>query len=322
MITIKEVNSKNELLKFIKFPFKLYKNSKFWVPPIIDQEIENFDSEKNPNIKQSKTNLFLAYKDSEVVGRIVAIINNYEVEVTKIKKIRFGWFDFIDDFEVSKKLLDKIDAIGRQNRLEFMEGPMGFTNLDKVGVLTSGFDKIGTMITTYNHEYYKDHFIKHQFVEEKKYHEKIFEFKNVDGKYYKQISDVVKQRNNLQEVTFTKTSEVLKRSNEMFDLFNDSYSKLSSFVKINEKQKEYMKKRYIKFINPEYIKFVQDKNKKLVAFAIVMPSFARALQKIKGYLYPFGIFYLLFSKFFNKKINLYLIGIHRLSKERCYCYHI
>ena len=104
---------------------------------------------------------------------------------------------------------------------------MGFTNLDKVGVLTSGFNKIGTMITTYNHEYYKKHFIKHQFVEEKKYHEKIFEFKNVDGKYYKQISDVVKQRNNLQEVTFTKTSEVLKRSNEMFDLFNDSYSKLS-----------------------------------------------------------------------------------------------
>ena len=312
MITIKEVNSKNELLRFIKFPFKLYKNSKFWVPPIIDQEIENFDSEKNPNIKQSKTNLFLAYKNSEVVGRIVAIINNYEVEVTKIKKIRFGWFDFIDDFEVSKKLLDKIDAIGKQNRLEFMEGPMGFTNLDKVGVLTSGFDKIGTMITTYNHEYYKDHFIKHQFTEEKKYHEKIFEFKNVDGKYYKQISDVVKQRNNLQEVTFTKTSEVLKRSNEMFDLFNDSYSKLSSFVKINEKQKEYMKKRYIKFINPEYIKFVQDKNKKLVAFAIVMPSFARALQKINGYLYPFGIFYLLFSKFFNKSIFV-IFGEARVS---------
>ena len=128
MITIKKVDSKNELLKFIKFPFKLYKNSKFWVPPIVDQEIENFDKEKNPNIKQSKTNLFLAYKKSKVVGRIVAIINNYEVEVTKIKKIRFGWFDFIDDYEVSKKLLDKIDQIGRENSLEFMEGPMGFTN--------------------------------------------------------------------------------------------------------------------------------------------------------------------------------------------------
>ena len=152
MISVKEVDSKNELLKFVKFPFELYKNSKFWVPPIINQEIENFDKEKNPNIKQSKTNLFLAYNGSEVVGRIVAIINNYEVEVTKIKKIRFGWFDFIDDFEVSKKLLNKIEEIGKQNSLDFVEGPMGFTNLDKVGVLTSGFDKIGTMITTYNHE--------------------------------------------------------------------------------------------------------------------------------------------------------------------------
>ena len=172
------------------------------------------------------------------------------------------------------------------------------------------------MITTYNHEYYKEHFIKHKFVEEKKYHEKIFEFKNVDGKYYKQISDVVKQRNNLQEVTFTKTSEVLKRSNEMFDLFNDSYSKLSSFVKINDEQKEYMKKKYIKFINPEYIKFVQDENKKLVAFAIVMPSFAWALQKTRGYLFPFGIFYVLFSRFFSKKITLYLIGIHPDYQKR------
>ena len=106
-----KVDSKNELLKFIKFPFKLYKNSKFWVPPIVDQEIENFDKEKNQNIKQSKTDLFLAYKKSKVVGRIVAIINNYEVEVTNIKKIRFGWFDFIDDYEVSKKLLDKIDRL-------------------------------------------------------------------------------------------------------------------------------------------------------------------------------------------------------------------
>lgn len=143
MITIKEAVGKSDLKKFVTFPFSLYKDSPYWVPPIIKDELESFDKRKNPVFKDADAQFFLAYKDQTIVGRIVAIINHIEIEQQKIRKMRFGWFDFIDDHEVSKVLLEKVAEIGSAHQLEYMEGPVGFSNLDKVGVLTEGFDHIG-----------------------------------------------------------------------------------------------------------------------------------------------------------------------------------
>ena len=136
---------------FVEFPFKLYKNNAYWVPPIINDEIESFDKTKNPVFQHAEARFFVAMKNNEIVGRIAAIINYTEINEQNVKKMRFGWFDFIDDLEVSKMLLYKVEEIGKQNKLEYMEGPLGFSNLDKVGVLTEGFDAIGSMITWYNY---------------------------------------------------------------------------------------------------------------------------------------------------------------------------
>jgi hypothetical protein len=310
MITIQKVSVKKDLENFVKFPFELYKNSKQWVPPIINQEINSFNPELNPNIKNSDVTMFIAYKNNIICGRIAVLINWHEVKIQKINKVRFGWFDFIDDLDVSKQLLNKVYEIGNINNLSFMEGPMGFSNLDKVGVLTSGFDVIGTMITTYNYEYYKKHYEKHGLKVEKTFHEKTFMFKDINTDYYAKMSRIVKTRNNLREVNFYSTNKIMERANEMFDLFNQSYAKLSSFVKISDEQKEYMKEKFLSFINPEYIKFVENSENKIVAFAIIMPSFAKALQRTRGKLFPFGFLHLLYAKKFNKDVTLYLIGIH------------
>ena len=309
MIDIIKVSNNSELREFVMFPFKLYKGSKYWVPPIIEQEMNSFNKDLNPNLKNAEVELYVASKNGEIVGRIAVIINWYEVKEQKTSKIRFGWFDFIDDFEVSKVLLDKVIEIGKANNLEYMEGPMGFSNLDKVGVLTSGFDVISTMITNYNYDYFKRHYEKHGLKVEKTFHEKTFLFEDIDTEYYEKMSRIVKTRNNLKEVNFYSTKKVMSRANEMFDLFNKSYAKLSSFVKINEEQKEYMKEKFLSFVNPEYIKFVENENKEIVAFAIIMPSFAKALQKMNGKLFPFGFLNLLWAKKFNKDVTLYLIGI-------------
>ncbi len=174
---VQKAISNKDIKRFVEFPFKLYKNSKYWVPPIISEEINIFNSDINPALKISTFSLYLAIKDNVVVGRIAAIINSIEVNEKKIKKIRFGWFDVIDDLNVTKKLIEKVNEIGKENNLEYMEGPIGFSNLDKVGVLTHGFDKIGTMITWYNHPYYSSHFKKLNFKVEKQYVEKQFSFK-------------------------------------------------------------------------------------------------------------------------------------------------
>ncbi len=295
--------------QFVTFPFSLYKDNEYWVPPMIKGEMESFDKTKNPVFKNADAQFFIAEREGKIVGRIAAIINWFEVDKQHIKKMRFGWFDVIDDVEVSKVLLDKVEEIGLENNLEYIEGPVGFTNLDKTGILIDGFDHIGTMITWYNLPYYKDHIEQLGFVKEKEYLENKFKFNEVDGTYYTRIGNIIKKRYNLTALDFTDTKKIMPYVDEMFEVFSESHSKLSTFVPISDAQIDYFKDKYIRFINPEYIKFVVDEDHKLIAFAIVMPSFSKALQKAKGKLFPFGWFHLLQARKNAKDVTFYLIGV-------------
>ena len=303
------MTSKKEMKQFVKFPFSIYKNNKYWVPPIIKEELDGLDKSKNPAFENAEARFFVALKDGKIVGRVAAIINRYEVSQQQIKKMRFGWFDVVDDLEVSKVLLDKVKEIGKENSLEYIEGPVGFSNLDKVGVLIEGFDHIGTMITWFSLPHYKEHLEKLGYTKEKEYLENKFQLKNVDGAYYERIANIIKRRYKLTSLNFTKTKDIMPYVDEMFDLFNRTYSTLSSYVPISDTQIAYFKKKYIGFINPDFIKFVVDENQKLIAFAIMMPSFSEALQKAKGKLFPFGIFHLLKARKNPETMTSYLIGV-------------
>ena len=309
MVEIKEVKSKKDIYKFVKFPFRLYKDSPHWVPPIISEEVKVFDAKINPILRDAEVKLFLAYKKNTIVGRIAAIINWIEVNEQNDKKMRFGWFDFEDDLDVSEALLDKVINIGRQQNLSYVEGPVGFSNLDKVGVLTHGFDHIGTMISWYNFPYYAEHFNKLGYFVEKEYFENKHAFSDIKINKFKRLSEVIKRRYKLRSLNFKSTKEVMHYADKMFDLFNLTYSRLSSFVKITDIQKAYMKQKFLGFIDPSYIKFVVDEKQDLIAFAVVMPSFAKALQKIKGNLFPFGFIQILKAKQ-SKTVNFLLIGVH------------
>lgn len=310
MITIKKVDSNKALKAFVKFPFELYKNNDYWVPPIISQELKTFDKNENPAFKDAEATLFLAYKNAKIVGRIAAVINWLEVKKSNVKKMRFGWFDFYDDPAISKALIEEVIKIGKQHQLEYTEGPVGFSNMDKVGVITEGFNQLGSMITWYNHDYYAKHYINLGFEIEKEYSESKFPFTNVDPKTFVKASRIIEQRYKLKHLGFKTNKELLPYADKMFDLFNKSYASLSSFVEITPVQKAYFKKKFIGFVNPEYVHFVLDQNNELVGFAIVMPRFATALQKMKGQLFPFGFLKLLNAKKNSKDVVFYLIGIH------------
>ncbi|WP_066217947.1 GTP cyclohydrolase [Formosa haliotis] len=315
MITIKEVVNKKELKAFVKFPFELYKGSPYWVPPIISQEMEVFNKNKNPIFLDAEANLFVALKDNKIVGRIAVIINKLDLKRNH-NKVRFGWFDVIDDIEVTKALINKANEIGKKNNLEYMEGPMGFSNLDKVGVLTEGYDHIGSMVTWYNYPYYVDHLEQLGMVQEKEYQENKFPFTNVNPDFFFRIQNLIKERYQLRPLNFTKTKDLMLYVDQMFDLFNRSYADLASFVEITDIQKAYFKEKFISFINPEFIKFVVDKDDNMVAFAVVMPSFAEALQKANGKLFPFGFRHLLKAKKECKTVSFYLIGVDPKYKNK------
>jgi GNAT superfamily N-acetyltransferase len=309
MITVVEANSKKLIKEFITFSFDLYKNHPYWVPPLIADEMETFDKDKNPAFQSAEATFYLAYKEDKIVGRIAAIINWNEVNDQHKRKVRFGWWETIDDIEVTKALLEKVYELGRKNNLEHVEGPMGFSNLDKVGVITEGYDEMGSMITWYNYPYYKEHLEKLGYTKEKEYHENKFPFDNVKPEFFFKIQEIVKKRYQLRPLNFTKTKDIMPYVDKMFDLFNKSYASLSSFVAITDIQIEYFKKKYISFINPEYIKFVVDKDDQIVAFSIVMPSFSEALRKANGKLFPFGFYHLLKARKNSKDILFYLIGV-------------
>lgn len=309
MIEIKKVSTKGDLKKFVKFPFTLYKNNSYWVPPIVNQEIKTFDKKENPVFNDADATLFLAYKNTKIVGRIAAIINYLEVN-KGTKKMRFGWFDFIDDIEVSKALLNEVIKIGKENNLEYTEGPIGFSNMDKVGVMTEGFNQMGSMITWYNHEYYVKHYEALGYSVEKEYSENKFPFANVDPKFFDKACKIITKRYNVKSKIFKTNKELLPYADKMFDLFNKSYASLSSFVEITDIQKDYFKKKFMSFVNPEYVQFVLNENNELIAFGVVMPKFSKALQKINGNLFPFGFLKLLDAKKNSKDVVFYLIGVH------------
>ena len=310
-ITIKEVISSDELKKFVMFPHTLYKDSKYWVAPIIKEELEVLNKETNPVFNNAIAHYFLAYIDGEIVGRIAALINWIEVKDLKKKKVRFGWFDFIDDKNVSKALLEKVIEIGKSNNLEFIEGPVGFSNMDKAGMLIKGFEKKNTMITMYNYSYYQDHMKAHGYNKLAEWVEYELKIANYDDspEKIKKFSDLILKRYNLKKLNFTSTEQIVPYVDQMFYLLGKTYDKLQTFVPIQEYQIDYYKNRFLKYINPGFIKCVTDENDELVAFAITMPSFSNALKKIKGKVDLIGKLRLLHAKNFNSKGSLYLIGV-------------
>ena len=310
MIEVKEITSKKDKRKFITFPFKIYKNNPYWVPPIVSQELETFNEEINPVFQDAEARLFLAYKDGEIVGRVAAIINWLEVRKQNVKKMRFGWMDFINDLDVSQALFNKVIEIGKSHNLEYAEGPVGFSNMDKVGVLFEGFNEKASMMTWYNAEYYIEHYETFGFKTEKIYQESKFNFPDIDPGFFKKAKDVISRRFKVRSLYFKTTKEIMPMVDEMFDLFNESYASLSSFVEITDAQKTYFKRKFIKFVNPEYINFIVNSDDKLVAFAVVMPSFSDAIREINGKLFPFGFLKILKAKRQSKEAIFYLIGVH------------
>ncbi len=309
MIEIREAKSPAEMRQFVRFPFRLYRETPQWVPPLISEELNSLHPSKNPVFKHAQAWFYLAFQGPEVVGRIAVIANWAEIRDQNIRKIRFGWFDFTDDKEVSSRLLEKALEKGRELELDYAEGPMGFSNLDKVGMMTEGFDTRGNMITWYNHAYYVTHMKDLGYVPEKEYLEWSFPRVNADPALFMKASQLIKKRYQLRPLSFRRNEDIMPYADKMFDLFNVTYSRLSSFVAISDEQKAYMKKKYLSFINPEFIKFVVDKDDELIAFAIVMPNFADALKKANGRLFPLGWYHLLQAKKHVKEVTFYLIGI-------------
>ena len=311
-ILIKKVSNKKDLKRFIRFNYELYKNNPYSVPDLYDDMVGTFSTEKNAAFEFCEADYFLAYKDDKLVGRVAAIINRRANETWNKKEVRFGWIDFVDDPEVSKALLDTVEAWGKERGMEAIVGPLGFTDLDAEGMLVEGFDQLSTMSTIYNYPYYSQHMERLGFEKEADWVEYKLTVPDKLPEKFVRISEIILQKYNL-KIKKLKRSEIKEKNygQKIFDLINEAYAPLYGYSKMTQGQINQYIKTYLPLIDLRMVSLVEDEAGELVAVGISMPSLSKALQKAKGKMLPFGWFHLLKALFVKKPdvLDLLLVGV-------------
>ena len=315
-VQIKRVETKKDLKAFIEFHYDLYEGDPYDAPNLYSDELNTLSRDKNAAFDFCEAEYFLALKEGKVVGRVAAIINNKANEKWEKKDVRFGWIDFIDDIEVSNALLKAVEDYGKEKGMTSIVGPLGFTDMDPEGMLTWGFDQLGTMATIYNYDYYPKHMEKlGGWEKDNDYVEYRLDVPETAPEKYTKIAEMVEKRYNLHARKLTK-KEIFEGGygKKLFDLINVTYSHLYGFSELTDRQIDQYVKMYFPLADLDLITVIEDGNKdnQLVGLAITIPSLTRALQKCRrGRLFPFGWWHLLRAIKFHKTevVDLLLIGV-------------
>ncbi len=311
-IQIKTVTTRKDLKTFVRYANRLYKGNRYYVPSMPFDDMNTLDKEKNGAFDFCKAEYYLAYKDGEVVGRVAAIVNYKANEAWKVDQVRFGWFDFIDDLEVSKALLDAVVAFGKAHGMTQIVGPLGFTDFDPEGMLVEGYDRVSTMALIYNHPYYPEHMKKHGYVKETGWLEYRITIPDELPEKHIKIAEIVKERYNLSVVKKTKRQiRKEKYGHKLFRLINETYCVLYGYSLLSEKQIDQYVDVYLGLVDMEMLTFIEDSEGELIGAGITIPSMAEALQKCNGEIFPFGWYHLLKSMYWGKPdtLDMLLIGV-------------
>ena len=295
-IIIKPIGeSKREINKFVKFHNDLYADCKYAIPELyFDQQ--NTLSKKNAARDFCDAQMFMAYKDGKAVGRVIAIINHKANEAWNNKCVRFGWIDFVDDKEVSKALLQTVEQWGKGRGMEEIEGPLGFTDMDPEGMLYEGHDELGTMVTIYNYHYYVDHMVELGYEKATDWVEWRLVIPRETGvpERLMKVSAIVEKKYGVRIKKYKSCSAIKKAyGRDIFRVINDAFTPLFGYSELSEKQIDQYINMYMSFVDPKLVSTIEDKDGKLIAVGICMPSLSEAIQKCKGKLFPFGWFHLL-----------------------------
>ena len=311
-IEIKEVRTRRELRRFVNFPELLYKDNPYYVPPLVFDQMDTLDQKKGAAQEFCDSKLYLAYKDGKLAGRVAAIVNHLANKQWDHKEVRFGWYDFIDDPEVAKALMDKVEEFGRQYGMESVVGPLGFTDFDPEGLLVEGFDRLSTMALIYNHPYYVEYIENMGFTKDADWIEfKIYMPEKLPERINR-LCTLIQERNNVHLRQITR--KIIKEEDyghKIFKAINECYKNLYNFTVLPDHMADKYLDFYLSILDLRFISVVENEKNELVAFGITMPSIVRALQKCRGKLFPFGWWHVLKSLFWRREegVEMLLVGV-------------
>ncbi|MCM1313252.1 MAG: N-acetyltransferase [Bacteroides sp.] len=312
-IIIKQVETKKELKKFIRFNYELYKENPYSVPDLYEDMLDTF-SDKNAAMEFCDAVYFLAYKEGKIVGRVAGIINRKANKTWNLNAVRFGWIDFIDDEEVSAKLIEAVEQWGREKGMTEIQGPLGFTDLDAEGMLIEGFEELSTMATIYNYPYYQRHIERLGFEKEADWIEMLLTVPRETGlpERLKRIAEIVMKKYDLRIKKYTSSKKIAAEyGQEIFQLINEAFKPLFGYSELSQRQIDQYVKMYLPVLDLKLVSLITEANGRLIGVGISMPSLSRALQKAKGKLFPFGWWHLLKTLKLKKPklLDLMLVAI-------------
>jgi len=313
-VTIKEINETDKASKkdFVKFPIKLYKDCPYYVPSLILDELDTLNVKKNPAFDFCEMQLFLAYRDNQIVGRIAVIINNRANEIWDKKQARFSFVDFIDDNEVVDTLFSAAHKWAGQKGMTEVIGPMGFTDLDPEGLLIKGFDKVSTMATKYSYPYYETQIERLGYEKDADWNEYRIPVPDSVPERHQRIANMVAKRYGLKVLKFKNLKQISPYVARLFQLMNEAYKPLYGFAPLTQKQIDHYVKMYVPLLRWDIVSIIiKEETDEVIGFGIGMPSLSRGLIKSRGKLFPFGWYHLLkdLKSKKNPIIDLLLIGI-------------
>ena len=300
-----------QLKQFVHFGIDLYKGNEYYVPALVIDEIDTLNPAKNPAFDFCESRYFMAFRDGKPVGRIAAIINRQVNERSGKKTVRFGFVDFIDDDEVVDALFDAVKDWGREKGLDTIVGPLGFTDMDNEGMLTDGFDQLGTMATIYNYPYYNTQMKRMGFEVDASWVEfKVMMPEGIPDKHQR-ICDIVRRKYGVRNVHFKSKKElVAKYGRALFELINKTYDQLYGYSPLTPKQIDHYIKMYVPIVRLENLSVIVDSDDRLVGLGLAMPSLSKALIKSRGRLFPTGWYHLLKAlKAQNDIVDLLLVAV-------------
>ncbi len=309
-IKIITADSQKEIKQFVDFPYTLYKNTKNWVPPIKSDELKSLMAQHNPAYEFCEVQLWLAMDGSKVVGRIAGIINRRFIEKTGVNIARFSRLEFIDSREVAEKLLQTAEEWARAHEMIGIDGPLGFTNLDHQAMLIEGFEHLPSIGSEYHQPYYRAHLEALGYTKEMDWVE--FRITMTDSVLEKseRVAQSVMERYNLKVMNFTKTAELRPYGRQLFEVMDQAFGDLFSYVPFTDRLIDFYVDKYIPILDPKFVKIVVDPQGMMVAFIVGLPSLSEAFQKAKGKLFPFGFLHLLKAYRHPQVMDLLLTGIH------------
>lgn len=318
-IQIKQVTTQKELKDFVRFHNILYKNCPQAIPDFEGDVMNDFNPSKNAAFDFCEAAYFLAYKNTDIVGRVAAIINNRANERWDSRTVRFGWIDFIDDKEVSRSLISAVEEWGRKHGMDTIIGPLGFTDMDKEGMLFEGYDKRGSMYTNYNHPYYNEHMEALGFEPDATWVERIIDVPKPDGEHaanqqkFFRVAKLVQDRYGFKIRKFKSKSE-LKKSGyilKVFEIINSAYINLYGYSSMTQRQIEQYAAQYLPYINTDLVSIIENKEGEPIAVGICMPNLSEAIQKSQAKMLPFGWWHLAKALYFKHSdvVDLLLIGV-------------